>query len=44
MLNTWNEILQFFHRVSEALQNEYVNLKACPDRSEFERHEGNATR
>ena len=27
MLNFWNEILKYFHRVCQVLQNEYVNLK-----------------
>ncbi|KAG7154647.1 putative Zinc finger MYM-type protein 1-like 9, partial [Homarus americanus] len=31
MLNFWNEILQNFHRVSQILQNEDVNLKTCAD-------------
>ncbi|KAF2881303.1 hypothetical protein ILUMI_24870 [Ignelater luminosus] len=31
MLNMWNEILQNFHRTSQALQNENVNLKTCAD-------------
>ncbi|XP_038637303.1 zinc finger MYM-type protein 1-like [Scyliorhinus canicula] len=51
MLNFWNEILQNFHRVSQVLQNEDVNLKTCADlyvlladklctsRDEFERYE-----
>ncbi|XP_038649470.1 LOW QUALITY PROTEIN: zinc finger MYM-type protein 1-like [Scyliorhinus canicula] len=51
MLNFWNEILHIFHRVSQVLQNEDVNLKTCADlyvsladqlctsRDEFERYE-----
>ena len=31
MLIIWEEILQHFHRVSKALQNEHVNLKTCAD-------------
>jgi len=31
MLNFRNEILQNFHRVSQVLQNEDVNLKTCAD-------------
>ncbi|XP_065664785.1 zinc finger MYM-type protein 1-like [Hydra vulgaris] len=51
MLVFWKEILQHFHRVSQALQKEHVNLKTCADlytsladhlhksRNEFERFE-----
>lgn len=51
MLVFWEEVLQHFHRVSQALQNEHVNLKTCADlyssladhlhesRNEFERFE-----
>ncbi|XP_065667306.1 uncharacterized protein LOC136087768 [Hydra vulgaris] len=51
MLVFWKEILQHFHRVSQALQKEHVNLKTCTDlyssladhlhksRNEFERFE-----
>lgn len=51
MLNFWDEILQNFHRVSQVLQNEEVNLQTCADlygsladqlctsRDEFERYE-----
>ena len=50
MLNSWNEILQNFHKVSQVLQNEDVNLKLvhlcgsladqqCTSRDEFERYE-----
>ena len=31
MLIVWEEILQHFHRVSQALQNKHVNLKSCID-------------
>ncbi|XP_065683426.1 uncharacterized protein LOC136096172 [Hydra vulgaris] len=31
MLDFWKEVLQHFHRVSQALQKEHVNLKMCAD-------------
>ena len=54
MLVFWEEMLQHFHRVSQALQNEHMNWKTCADlyssladhlhesRNEFERFEGDA--
>lgn len=51
LLNFWDEILYNFHKVSQVLQNEYVNLKTCSDlygsladqlctsRDEFQRYE-----
>ena len=54
MLVFWEEMLQHFHRVSQALQNEHMNWKTCADlyssladhlhesRHEFERFEGDA--
>ena len=51
MLSFLNEVLQGFHRVSQVLQNEAVNLKTCADlygsladqlcssRDEFKRYE-----
>ena len=54
MLIFWNEILQNFHRVSQALQSEDVDLQTCADlyaslgdqlyiaRDELERYEAAA--
>ena len=56
MLFFWNEILQNFYKVSQALQSEDVDLQTCADlyaslgdqlyisRDEFERNEAAATK